>query len=292
MSYGITSTGYVRKPLSVILAELEDAMITEFGPGVIQTPQSPLGQWNGLAADLKAEIDELNQGLYQSVDPDQAEGTRLDILAKIRLIQRGLMTDEELRKAITNDNVTRFDIQDLSTALRGLSGVTYVNVAVNEGTDPNPEFPVGFVSAAVIGGNDAEIAEQMRKYIAPGISTFGNVALSISVDGLCRSFNVIRPVLVDVTANISVKLTRDRSGCPAPSLATIKQVIENEWNLKRQNGIDIDAYQLRSIIESNFSNVEFVSFTATTKTFTGSENQPVNISFFEIANLIAQVTSE
>ena len=54
--YGVQSTGYVRKPLSVILSEIEASMTTEFGPGVIQTSQSPFGQLNGLMADLVAEV--------------------------------------------------------------------------------------------------------------------------------------------------------------------------------------------------------------------------------------------
>lgn len=73
--YGVTSSGYVRKPLATILAELEAAMRTQFGAGVIQTAVSPLGQLNGLVADLLAEVDERNLDLYQSYDPDQAEGT-------------------------------------------------------------------------------------------------------------------------------------------------------------------------------------------------------------------------
>ena len=40
--YGITKEGFIVKPLPVILAEIEALMITEFGPDVIQTPQSPL----------------------------------------------------------------------------------------------------------------------------------------------------------------------------------------------------------------------------------------------------------
>ena len=57
--YGVQPTGFVRKPLAVILAEIESSLITEFGPGVIQTPQSPLGQINGTFADIMAEMWEL-----------------------------------------------------------------------------------------------------------------------------------------------------------------------------------------------------------------------------------------
>lgn len=63
--FGVVPEGYVRKPISIILAEIEAAMATEFGPGVIQTSQSPLGQLNGLMADLIAEIEERNLDVYR-----------------------------------------------------------------------------------------------------------------------------------------------------------------------------------------------------------------------------------
>lgn len=49
--YGVVTTGFSRKPLTVIIAELEAANIIFFGPGLIQTSQSPMGQLNGLRAD-------------------------------------------------------------------------------------------------------------------------------------------------------------------------------------------------------------------------------------------------
>jgi hypothetical protein len=42
--YGVLPTGYARKPLAVILAEIEQRMIDLFGPNVVQTAQSPLGR--------------------------------------------------------------------------------------------------------------------------------------------------------------------------------------------------------------------------------------------------------
>jgi uncharacterized phage protein gp47/JayE len=288
--YGIQPTGYVRKPISVILAELEAAMVTEFGPGVIQTPQTPLGQLNGLMADLLAEIDERNLDLYQSYDPDQAEGVRLDTLARLRLISRGSMSDAELRRAITNLGQARIDIQDLAQALKNLSGVTYAQVFVNDsGETENAELQRGFVAAAVIGGSDAEIAEVLRSYIVPGVSTFGNVVLNSNVNGFCRSVSIIRPTIVNVEVIVNIRLRRDRNGCPPPSIIAIKTQTLSAWEQRRQNGMDVTPYQIRSIIEGLFSTVEFVSFIASRDGGPLNLNQDILIGFTEIANLDLEV---
>ena len=82
--YGVQSEGFVRKPLSIVLAEIESALITEFGPGFVQTPQTPMGQINGIFAEAVAKLWEHAEDIYQSYDPDQAEGTRLDTLGRLR----------------------------------------------------------------------------------------------------------------------------------------------------------------------------------------------------------------
>jgi hypothetical protein len=288
--YGILPEGYVRKPLSVTLAEIEAAMATEFGPGVVQTAVSPFGQLNGLMADLIAEIDERNLDLYQSYDPDQAEATRLETLAALRLIRRGSRTDAELRQSLTNKGEARIDIQDLANALKSLPGVTYAQVFVNDsGETENPELERGFVAVAVIGGSDDEIAEVVRSYVVPGVSTYGNVSISTSINGYCRSVSIIRPVPVDVTAIVQVRLHKDRNGCPPPSLFAIESAAEAAWLSKRQNGLDVNAYQLRGLTEGAFETVEFVSFSAGRNGADPQLNTPAVVAFTEIANLNVEV---
>lgn len=287
--YGVQPTGYVRKPIQTILNELEAAMRTEFGPGVIQTPQSPLGQLNGLMADLLAEVDERNLDLYQSYDPDQAEGMRLDTLARLRLIYREGQSDLALRKSLTNIGQARVDTQDLARALASISGVTYAQVFVNEsGEVMNNELERGFVAAAVIGGDDAEVAKVMRRFIVPGVNTYGNTYVTSNVDGFCRSLSIIRPVPVVVQVQVQVRLSRDRFNCPPPAPEAVKTVLEAGWLVQRINGKDVNAYTLRTIIEGAFTNVELVNFTASRD---GADMMPadVNIGFTEIASLDVEV---
>lgn len=282
--YGVQPTGYIRKPISVILAELEAAMITEFGPGIIQTSQSPFGQLNGLMADLIAEVDERNLDLYQSYDPDQAEGVRLDTLARLRLISRGIELDPELRKSITNEGQSRVDMQDLSRAIKSVDGVTFVQVFVNEtGEVTNFGLERGTVAVAVIGGEDSEIAQAMRKYIVPGINTYGNLNVTSEIEGQCRSVSIIRPIEIPVSITLNAKAVSDKFGCPPPSPTAIRELISEEWQSSRINGLDPSFYTIRTIVESQFTNIEVTSVSGERDGQSYSSNEPIPIGFIEIA---------
>lgn len=287
--YGVVPTGFARKPLGVILAEVEASLITEFGPGVIQTSQSPLGQLNGLFADLVAQLWEFAEDAYQSYDPDQAEGIRLDTLAKIRLLLRGSNeSDQGLRQAITNAGSARIDLQDIVRAIVGVPGVTYAQVFLNETNevDINGLTP-GMVAVAALGGDDDVIALAMRRYIVPGISTYGNTAVSTNIDGFCRSMMIVRPILIPVTLAIKVRVTNDHRGCPPPSPIAIRDgLIEDlRGNRVLLNGDDVTLFRIRSAIESRYPNVEVVSFVGSRDSIPQTANEAVDIAFIEMATL-------
>lgn len=283
--YGVQPTGFVRKPLSAILAEIEASLITEFGPGVIQTPQSPLGQLNGLMADLVAGLWELGEDVYQSVDPDQAEGARLETLAKIRLLERGRESDEAFRRSLTNAGVARVGMADFQRALIGLPGVSYAKVFVNEtsAVDANG-IPPNTIAAAVIGGDDLAVGAVVNRYVTPGISTHGNVPIQTDEDGFCRQFQIVRPIEVPVSLTIEVRM---QSGdCPAPAPAAIAAALLGYLmaaETRPANGQPITPFIIRQFIESTFPQVEFVYFSGVRdETRTGMD---VPILFFEIARV-------
>jgi hypothetical protein len=283
-TYGIQPTGYVRKPLSVILGELEAAMVTEFGPGVVQTPQSPLGQLNGLMADLLAEIDERNLDLYQSYDPDQAEGARLEMLGRIRLIGRGGQSDLEYRQRITNAGEARVDVQDVEAALLGLDGVEFARM-YTEATPKVNALGGGTVSIAAIGGSDSDIAAALRQYIVPGISTYGNTRVMAEVGGACRSYSIVRPVEVPVTLELQVRTGEGTGSCPPPSTTAIRQAVVDGWASMRQNGMDVSHYEIRGIIERQFPQVELVNLIGERDAFNYGLNIAVPLGFIEVASI-------
>lgn len=280
--YGVVSTGFSRKPLSVILAEIEAALITEFGTGVIQTSQSPLGQINGIFAEAVTKAWELSEDAYQSLDPDQAEGVRLDILGRVRRIQRAAgQSDESFRQTITNAGQARIDLQDVNRAIAALDGVTYSKVWTRDDTD---SIPTGSnLCIAVTGGDGDEIAAAIRAYVVPGMTLYGNTTIESTIDGYCRSFRILRPIDVPVTIEVTVRTFRDALGCPPPSSSAIKAALVNDLYLL--NGENISFFNIRQIIESAFSNVEVVSINGERDGISQSDNQPVSIGFIERASL-------
>lgn len=286
--YGIVSTGFSRKPLSVILAEIEAALITEFGPGVIQTSQSPLGQINGLMADALSAVWELDEDLYQSLDPDQAEGIRLDILGRVRQIRRAAdETDASFRMAITNTGQARVDLQDIDRAVTALDGVTYSHVWVNDTGELDANLmPAGSICIAVTGGDDDEIAETIRTYVTPGVTLYGSTTIESLVDGYCRSFRILRPTEVPVTLNVTVRTFRDNLGCPPPSIAAIETALLE--GLYLLNGDDITPYRIRAVIENAFSTVQVIAINGSRDGIEQLDNTDVVVGFIERASLSAE----
>lgn len=283
--YGVQPTGFVRKPLPVIKAELEIRNQTEFGSNVIQTPQSPLGQMNGLLADYAAKLWELAELVYQSVDPDQATGKRLEMLGRIRLLERPSgEIDQSYRQAITNAGAARIDIQDITRAVAALDGVTYAHVFINDSSEPDENGqPGGSLAIAATGGDDTDIATAVRAYTAPGVILHGNYSVSSVIDGYCRNTRIIRPIEIPVDLVLYVRLRNDNMNCPPPALATIAQTIKDELYLL--NGDDISHYRLRSVLENTFTNVELVQFNAEREDIPNTNGIDVDIGFFERAVL-------
>lgn len=289
MTYGVLPRGFNRKPLPVILAELEASMVTEFGPNVVQTPQSPLGQINGLTADLIADLWGFALSVYQSYDPDQAEGVRLDTLAKLRLLRRGTQeNDLDFRQAITNQGEARIDIQDIVRAIKGIPGVTYVKVFLNESTnvDTNRLDP-GTICVAVLGGSDDDLVTALRSYVVPGISTYGNTYVSTTIEGFCRTFAILRPVLVPVAVTVNVKASRNNFGCPPPSALAIANALKNAFVTTHElvNGDDVTHFKVRSVIESLFPNIEVISIAGTRPGPNQFPGPSVLIDFLELATI-------
>lgn len=284
-SYGVVPEGFSRKPLTLVLAEIEAALITEFGPGVIQTPQSPLGQINAIFAEAVTKAWELSEDVYQSLDPDQAEGVRLDILGRVRRISRGAgQSDESFRQAITNAGQARIDLQDISRAIAALDGVTYSHVWVNDtGSLDANLMPPGSICIAVTGGDDDEIAATIRQYVVPGVTMYGSTAIESVVDGYCRTFRVLRPIDVPVSLDVTVRTFRDGLGCPPPSATAIKTALLQ--GLYLLNGDDVTFYRVRQVIENAFSNVEVVSINGERDEIAQSDNQDVVIGFIERGSL-------
>lgn len=292
MAYGVVPSGFDLKRLPEILAEIQAANIATFGPGVIQTDQSPLGQLNGLHADLAASLWELALSVYQSLDPDQAEGARLDQVGKLRLLTRAAgENDIDFRQAITNAGRARIDMSDLSQALSALPGVSWVQTYVNDGDAADADgINAHSVAVAILGGDDDEIAKTVRAYVVPGIGTYGNTSLETTIEGFCRSIKIIRPVEVEITIEVDVIAQADRAGCPPPSQIAIASGLAQALTgaSRPRNGQDVTEFLIRQAVESRYPNVEVVEVRAGIYPASPVATPPdLAISFFQIMSISA-----
>lgn len=285
MAYGVTPSGFELKRLPEILADLEAENVATFGPGVIQTAASPLGQLNGLHADLAAALWELALSVYQSMDPDQAEGINLERIAKLRLLSKAPdESDIDFRQAITNAGRARIDMSDLSQALSALTGVTFVQTFVNDGDSADADgISAHSVAVAILGGDDDEIAQTIRAYVVPGIGTYGNTTIETTIEGFCRSVKIIRPTEIPVEIEVDVIARPDRNGCPPPSALAIAAGLADALTgaSRPRNGQDVTEYLIRQAVESRYPNIEVDEVRASIVPATPGA-VPLAMSFFQI----------
>ncbi len=259
--FGVTPQGFVRKGLQDILSEREAANLTAFGPGIIQTAQTPTGQLNGLWSDAEAELWEVAEAIYRSFDPDQAEGVRLDELGRIRLIERVEGEDDDsFAKAITNAGAANIRDADFYRAVRNLSGVTWARIVVNDLDVETDGLGPHSVAVCALGGSDEAVAIVARQFIVPGVASDGNTVVETEVDGFCRSIRIHRPIQVTTKLELTVRKSNDRQGCPPPPNVTIAAAVLDRFtgDERPANGRPITDHAIRLAL-AQFPSVELVS---------------------------------
>jgi hypothetical protein len=290
-TYGVTSSGFVRKPLAQILADIEAKAASPdlFGPGVIQTPESPLGQLNGLMASIATTAWEIAEATYQSLDINQAEGARLDMLGRIRLLERAPGEfDPTFRADITNAGRANIEIADLARAVRNTTGVLWSQVWINDrgATDENGQ-DAHSICVAAIGGDDDALAAALLAYVVPGISSHGNTPVQVVEDGFCRTVYLMRPTVVPIGFTLHVKAVPDKFGCSPPSNPQIASIIADylAGADRPANGVDMTIAMLNRIISCLFSNVEIVEATVSRPDLGESYDLPYPLAFDQIASV-------
>lgn len=227
MSYGVVPEGFARRSLAELLLEIEAGMIAIFGPGVIQTSQSPLGQLNGLFADLSADFWETTEDTYQSFDVDQAEGLRLDMLAKLRRLSRNNgESDADFRLRITNQGQANIKLTANINRLKNLPGVTYAWAIENSTAAVNDYgMPPHSVAYAVTGGDDEDVALAIYQLTVSGIGLYGNTNVVVVADGYCQHVRFIRPDEIRIRVEVDVRHIPDASGCAPPAAGQLQAML-------------------------------------------------------------------
>ena len=285
--YGVKPSGFVRKPLTEILREIEVGIIGAFGSSIIQNSESPMGQINGVFASAADEFWETAEDIYQALDPDQAEGLRVDVLAKIRILDRSGLSDIDLRKEIINIGVTKFNLKDVEQKIMQTSGLEYLQAFLNDDGALSSVGPaLGDTVIAVIGGVDDEIADAMAEVLPIGGNTWGNSVITSTVSsGISQDFNLLRVSEVSVSLFIQISLNNDTFDQFEPDVITIIQGFVDDWFSDRVNGRDVDSFTIRRLIESKYPNIKLESFTATVGGSAQAQDLPVIIGFDQIATI-------
>lgn len=105
-TYGVTLTGFVPKPLSVIKAEIEADQRANISPAINQQPDSVIGQLNGVMSAKLAELWEVAQAVYASQYRESATGAALDSVGALTGAARLPATKSAVVLHLTGTNGT------------------------------------------------------------------------------------------------------------------------------------------------------------------------------------------
>lgn len=147
----VTATGFNKKTLAELKAELEAAYQGIFGDDLDLTPEGPAGQMIGLHAQREADLWDLAEEIYTSRNPGEATGTSLDNISAETGVARldatktrvsnvlcygteGTVLTATTHKAKQADNALLYEL---------VTGITITKaVALKLKLEPNTAFPL------------------------------------------------------------------------------------------------------------------------------------------------------
>jgi len=83
MSYGVDSTGFVKKTQTVIENEIKQDQLDTISPTLNQLAESVIGQFNGIFSDKLREQWDIAEAVYRAMYPDSASDDALDNVGSI-----------------------------------------------------------------------------------------------------------------------------------------------------------------------------------------------------------------
>ena len=88
IQYGVTANGFVAKPVSVIVEELNNKFNASFGSTFDTSPESPDGQIIGIVADIAGECWQQSELSFNGYRPGAMGGVGLDNICELTNVQR------------------------------------------------------------------------------------------------------------------------------------------------------------------------------------------------------------
>lgn len=182
MTFGVTSTGFVRKTQQDIIAELEADQKAEIGPLWDTSAEQIPGQMNGIFSRQLAIVWEHLETVYHANDPDAVEDRPQDMLYKLTGSLRREASKSVVTLACNLDEDTILLAGEHFAAIDGKEDVRWTPVedytspadgshdllfeAENAGAVPGPAGTITIRSTPVVGWNsvtnalDAEIGRE------------------------------------------------------------------------------------------------------------------------------------
>lgn len=133
-SFGVLSTGFAKKSVSDILAELDAELKAEIDPNLDTTPTSLLGQLLGVFSAAVGDEWDVLEGVYSSNYPDTADGASFDGVASITGALRLEATESAATLVVTGDDATALTIGRQARVPNGGTFQTLAGVTINLAT--------------------------------------------------------------------------------------------------------------------------------------------------------------
>ena len=251
--YGVTDTGFKRKPKSVSITELENSMNARFGPDLDTDPESPEGQIISTVADAVDQLWEVATHAYNAFNPNAATGVTLENLTQLNNITKKNATATTVDLKFSGDNGITVPLGTIVSSEPSLTGgVSYKFETLVEGI-----IVGGIYEVLAIAQEVGEIQIPINSMIlidtpivgAPGVTNelVGNVGQNDETDPELRSRRTSQVALPAVSTIDAI-----RSGILNIETIVSAKIYENDTAISISiDGVNISPHSLRAIIQGD-----------------------------------------
>lgn len=149
--FGLTPAGFVRKGYADVLADMVTRQRSTIDPALDTSADAVIGQLNGIIASALAEQWEVQQALYDALDPDAVTGAQQDALYSLTNTARKVATKSKVMATVNLQPGALVGAGDAVASVDGNPSARFVNTEAMSNTGGAPaDFDVVF-EAEVVG---------------------------------------------------------------------------------------------------------------------------------------------
>ena len=239
--YGISSTGFKRKRLDLLLQELNAEVKTIFGDNFNVSPESPDGQINGVISESNANLWELAEEAYNAFNPKAASGASLSNLVQLNKINRLIATRSRVELSLTGDSGTVIVAGSLvSTSDTGDTLSTNDSVTIDgAGNAVVQATALEFGPISMLAGTITQIDTPVSGWDTVTNNDNATVGTNEESDSDLRARRQ-RSVAIDAQSIIDAI----RAGVESIDNVTQAVVLENDTNVEDSNGLPPKSFQV------------------------------------------------